>query len=196
MGGELQTEANRLSDCVANAAACWVRRPVSHFDTASEASCNRRAVAQHLTMLRHFVQMRLQAPSEARQAVEPLALPLLERRQEAGESIVAHVTVPCVVKSAGDGRCLGASLPTSLGLRIRQLWAGMLHMSPGSPHATETGSHAGPCVLAGDALPFWLLMTLLTSPDGERQRGLRVLYDAATGEFMVRSTACCVTAAL
>jgi hypothetical protein len=49
-------------------------------------------------------------------------------------------------------------------------------------------------VAAGDALPFWLVMVLLTSPDGVRQRGLRALYDAATGEFMVRNAACCVTA--
>ena len=53
-----------------------------------------------------------------------------------------------------------------------------------------------PRVLAGDALPFWLVMTLLTSPDGVRQRGLRALYDTATGEFMVRSAVCCVTSRL
>lgn len=42
------------------------------------------------------------------------------------------------------------------------------------------------CILAGDALPVWLVMALLTLPDGIRRRGVKVLYDMATGKFMVR----------
>lgn len=43
------------------------------------------------------------------------------------------------------------------------------------------------CLRAGDALPVWGLMLIMVLPDGSGRRGLKVLYDAETGEFMVRS---------
>ena len=47
------------------------------------------------------------------------------------------------------------------------------------------------CLHAGDALPVWGLMIIMVLLDGSGRRGLKVLYDAETGKFMVRSAVLC-----